>query len=361
VLTAQHVGTGEGERRRTIGPARRNMHAPSYSAMLQAPGFPGVSGQGLGRGARSRTGGGTMCVSPQSPQFEQSMAQLVECGQGIARGDMSARIYLEYAEALWNIRDLENTISSLDVAIGRAAELTPLEQSRAYASRAICYLQVGDFDAAIQDATKSDEVMPRAHPLALRALARLFQGDTDEALRDADEAARLDASDWEVRAWRGMILLEAGRYAEALDEFTWVLESGECTRYASEVHRGRARARLALGDATGAEADCDAAIDEDYHEQSHWPFIVQSRARDAYQVYLVRAEARLALGRTLLALGDCCFAASLAPAEPAVYALRARIYYALGSVQEAIKDTIRAEHLRTPADQAERVPVLAGG
>jgi tetratricopeptide (TPR) repeat protein len=293
-----------------------------------------------------------MCVSPHSPEFDQAMQKLVDYGLAIARGETDPHAFLEYAEALWDVRDLQGTVAALDSAIAGSPRLPQNELARAYASRSIAYLQMGNLPAAEADATASVELVPRGHPFGMRGLIHFYQGNYTAALRDAQEAFRLDPGDWEVRAWRGTILLEVGNYAEALEDFDWVLGSGECVRYASELHLARARAQLALGNAEAAESDCNEAIDLDYHEQSHWPFIVKSRARQAQNAYLVRAQARLALGAIARALGDCCFAATIAPGDPAVYALRARVYHAVGNVQEAIKDTLRADHLRPASSEA---------
>lgn len=290
-----------------------------------------------------------MCVSPQSPEFDQSMQKLVDYGLAIARGETDPHAFLEYAEALWDVRDLQGTVAALDSAITGSPRLPLRELARAYASRSIAYLQIGNLTAAEADATASVELVPRGHPFGMRGLIHFYQGKYAAALSDAQEAFRLDPDDWEVRAWRGTILLETGSYAEALEDFDWVLGSGECVRYASELYLARARAQLALGHAEAAESDCNEAIELDYHEQSHWPFIVKSRARQAQNAYLVRAEARLAFGANARALGDCCFAATIAPGDPVVYELRARVYHAVGNLPEAIKDTLRADHLRHPS------------
>jgi tetratricopeptide (TPR) repeat protein len=297
-----------------------------------------------------------MCISPESPLFDESMQKLVDCGLAIARGETAPTLFLEYAEALWNVRDLQATIAALDRAISGTPTLPDHEITRAYASRAICHLQLDNLDAALSDATMSLNLMPRGHAYSLRAMTHLFMGHHAEAIADAEEGVRTDPDDWEARSWRGMVYLEVGRCADAIDDFNWVLGTGECNRYASELYLGRARAKLVLGDPAGAIDDCARAIDEDYHEQSHWPFIVRARVRQAHQPYLIRAEARLQLGKTARALGDCCFAATIAPDDPAVYELRARAYYAVGNLPEVIRDTIRAEHLRAKAAQMPGSP-----
>ena len=287
-----------------------------------------------------------MCVSPHSAQFDESMRKLVEYGLAVARGERDPHALLEYAEALWDVRDLQGCVAALDMAIVGSPRLSDRELSRAYASRSIAHLQMGNLPEAEVDATASLDAMRRGHPLGLRGLIRMYQGRYTEALVDAEEAFALTPDDWEVRAWRGQILLEVGRYADALQDINWVIESGQCVRYASELYLQRARAHLALGQPDIAESDCGEAIDLDYHEQSHWPFIVRGRARQAQNAYLLRAQARMALGAHPRALGDCCFAATIAPDDPAVYELRARIYHAIGNVQEAIRDTLRANYLR---------------
>jgi tetratricopeptide (TPR) repeat protein len=281
------------------------------------------------------------------------MERLVDYGLRIARGDSDPRTYFEYAEALWDVRDLQATVAALDRAIEGQSVLSRHDLTLAYASRSICHLQMGNLAEAEADASASLAVVMRAHPLGLRALIYLYQGRNAEALRDAQEAFRLDPNDWEVRAWRGTILFETGHIPEALDDFNWVIDSGECVRYASEVYLSRARAELALGLAEAAESDCEQAIDLDYHEQAHWPFIVKSRVQQAQNAYLVRAQARLALGTIPRALGDCCFAATIAPADPAVYELRAKVYHAIGNVREAVADMVRADVLRRSADGAQ--------
>src|SRR5215471_4145412 len=94
-----------------------------------------------------------MCLSPESPLFEESMARLVAHSLAIARGEDSPTLFLEYGEALWNVRDLPATIAAMDRAIAGTPRLPEPELSRAYASRAICQLQLGNLDAALADVT----------------------------------------------------------------------------------------------------------------------------------------------------------------------------------------------------------------
>lgn len=297
-----------------------------------------------------------MCVSPQSPLFDQSMETLINCAAAINRGEGDSRLYFDYARALWNVRDLDATIDALNHAIDGSPRLPAHDLSLAYAARSICYHQLRRGEEATADATSALEAEPRAHVYTLRAITLMVRGRLDEAIADAELGVSLDSKDWETRAFRGMVRFERGDYAGAIEDLNWVIDDGRCEKYASELYLMRARAYLALGDPCAAEADCSVGIDEDYHEQSHWPFIVRSRAAQAQTAYLIRAEARLALGQLPRALGDCYFAATIAPGDPAVYELRARVFYALHNVPEAIKDTARAVHLRKSGDIASAEP-----
>jgi len=292
-----------------------------------------------------------MCISPSSPAFEEAMSDLVNCGLAVEAGEADLSVLLRYADALWAVRDTRAVIAVIDRAL--AMDPSTAELSRMYAQRAICELQNGSLEQALEDVCASLEAEPRAHPYILRAMIQRHLGNLPEAIADAMESVRLDPHDWEGRSWRGMILFEAGRYAEAIDDFTTVIDTGECEKYASELHLERARSYLALGDPARAEDDCTTSIDLDYHEQAHWPFIVPTRVRQAHFAYRIRAEARLALGKNNLALGDCFFSAVLAPADPAVYELRARVYHAVGNLPEAMLDMIRAAQCPAPEGASE--------
>jgi tetratricopeptide (TPR) repeat protein len=293
-----------------------------------------------------------MCISHCSAEFEAVATDLVELGLQVSAGAKDPYLLLRYAEALWIVRDTQAVIEFVDRALAADPPLLPPDQSKAYASRAICQFQEGNLEQALADVCKSIEIFPRGHPYGLRGLIHLTAGNVEAALLDAEESIRLDPQDEETRAFRGMVLLEAGRYQEAIDEFTFVIGTGECEKYLSDLHLKRARALLALGDSAAAEADCTVSMEQNYQEQARWPFVVPYRTKNAHGVYLVRAEARLAQGEKKLALGDCFLAATLAPADPAVYDLRARVYESVGNLPEAMRDLVRAAHLRR-ADVAE--------
>jgi tetratricopeptide (TPR) repeat protein len=298
-----------------------------------------------------------MCISPTSPEFENAMDEIVEHGIAIAAGDCDPKLLLDYATALWNVRDLQETIAVLNKALSDEDRFDLPDLANAFALRAICELQLGRPLQALTDVERSLQALPRPHPLAFRGLIYSIVGNLDQAVADVRLAVQFDPADDEVRAWKGIVLVATGDYREAIEDLTAAIESGARDKSASECHMARARARLELGDPGGAEDDCNKGIELDYQEQARWPFIVRTRAHHAHTAYLVRAEARELQGNYNLALGDCFFAASMAPGDPAVYELRARIYSAIGNAHEAIRDLARVAYLR--AGDAAAQPQMA--
>jgi tetratricopeptide (TPR) repeat protein len=288
-----------------------------------------------------------MCVSPTSPEFELAMDEIVEKGLAIAAGQCEPKLLLDYATALWNVRDLQETIAVLEKALSDTNRFDTLDLANAFALRAICHLQLSRPDKALTDIDRSLELLPRPHPLALRGLIFSILGNLDQAVADVRLAVEYAAEDDEVRAWKGIVLVTAGADEEAIEDLTIAIESGARDKSASECHLARARARLRTGDPGAAEDDCNRCIELDYQEQALWPFIVRTRAHRAHEAYLLRAEARELQGNYNLALGDCFFAASIAPGDPAIYERRASIYSALGNGAEVIRDFGRAAYLRS--------------
>ena len=74
----------------------------------------------------------------------------------------------------------------------------------------------------------------------------------DEALRQADEALLLDKNNWVAHWLKGTVLIDTGRYREAVEAIEIARRSLGSPGYAVVGHLGYARAKL--GDTSGAEA-----------------------------------------------------------------------------------------------------------
>lgn len=293
-----------------------------------------------------------MCVSQESDRLGDLMADLLDCNRLITAGARDAETYLRRAEARWMVRDRPGAIEDLTAAIEADPAPAPDRLAYGFYRRSVCRHQRLELADAIADATASLALRPTSYAFTARAIARYFDGDIAGALADVECALARRPGDWEATAFRGRARLDQGRLRGAIEDFTHVIDGGECHKYASDLHLARAEALLALGDPAGAVADCTTAIDVSGHEQSHWPFIVASRAANAHRPYLLRARARLAMGQVPRALADCYLAATISPADAEVYALRARVFQTAGQLDEAFLDLARAEHLQPTADVA---------
>jgi tetratricopeptide (TPR) repeat protein len=101
--------------------------------------------------------------------------------------------------------------------------------------------------AALADLDRAIELAPKIAQLRLnRGVVRSADGQLDLALADMDEAGRLDPSDSLTHGYRGLVLLQMGRDAEAqreidqcLREVPWAREEMEKCR--KEIAKRRAK------------------------------------------------------------------------------------------------------------------------
>lgn len=286
-----------------------------------------------------------MCLSSDSNEIADVGATVATLGRRISDDPRDAVAYLLRAESLWLLRDHAAAIADLDTAIIGHDGLSQEQLGYAYYRRSICRHQTGAHRGAAEDATAALALRPTAHTWAVRAIARFFEGDLVGTVADANAALVVDPGEWEARAYRGRALLRLGDVDGAIDDLTWVIDSGACHKYSSHLRRLRAEALLERnnpGDVHAALHDVDAAIDGDHHEQIHYPYLIPGRAARAYATYLLRSRVQLAAGNAGAALADAFWAVSLAPGEPATYRQRAAAAAALGDHRSAVADYARA-------------------
>ena len=148
----------------------------------------------------------------------------------------------------------EEAIRSLNQAI----RIRP-DFSRAFLSRGIAHQHLDHNEAAIQDYSEVIRLKPR-NPRAYYergiCYARLLKNDL--ALADYNQALRLKPQMHLALNARGMVLLKQKDYPKALADFN------EAIRVAPDfgpAYQNRARARQAMGDASGAKADREKALE----------------------------------------------------------------------------------------------------
>jgi serine/threonine protein kinase/Tfp pilus assembly protein PilF len=150
---------------------------------------------------------------------------------------------------------LEDAGKQLDEAIvlaGRqvqAGDLRPTTLALLHHSRARLHLQRSERDAALRDLAEAARLAGDDRPLRARAEADRgrvlhLQERLDEALTAYDAALQSDPGRTDVRRWRADVLLAQHRYAEAVAAFDAHLEKGGAPAAAVYRQRGLARARL---------------------------------------------------------------------------------------------------------------------
>jgi Mlc titration factor MtfA (ptsG expression regulator)/Flp pilus assembly protein TadD len=148
----------------------------------------------------------------------------------------------------------------------------PLDSADDYFMRGVTFLNderyaeaAADFDQVI--AQKPDDGEALVH----RAVARLQLDELDAALADCERAVRVDPRDVEARQVRGSVLIELGRFTEAIDDLTFVLESHQSADDA-DARFLRGRAWLYSGNAKQALADFDRAVSFDPHDAEAYAY-----------------------------------------------------------------------------------------
>ncbi len=139
-----------------------------------------------------------------------------------------------------------------------------------------------------------------------------------------------------------------GAFEEAVDAYTRALAAGDLDLEALAVtYNNRGVAYNELGDFDRAIADYREALDLKPGDRT--------TLRNLRIAYVRRAVAAANLGRYEEALADLDTAVELAPDHPLAYLRRAEVYMELGDFDAARRDIARAERLRPPAEEMDRV------
>jgi len=137
------------------------------------------------------------------------------------------------------------------VQFGEALEKNP-NSWNAYFQRGIAKQNLGSLDAALSDFQVALQLKPDLLD-ARTARAEIFRqkGDRPHAIEELS-AVIAQKPTVEAHNSRGLAYAELGRHAEAIPDFTWVIEE---LRDAPFAYFARARSKRALGDLEGALQD----------------------------------------------------------------------------------------------------------
>jgi tetratricopeptide (TPR) repeat protein len=199
-------------------------------------------------------------------------------------------VHYNRAELLVSFGELEQAISSF----GYVLELDP-EYVDAYVNRASALAELGRHEQAAADVARGLALDPaNPHLLALRAQLELEAGCFDTARTAVDQALAVDPGLAGAWAIRGTLNFTEGALTDALDDFTRALELSPD----EAVLFNRGSVALALGRFAEAEQDFTAVIQADPHQPEGW---------------LERARCRSAAGDPREALADAGQFCRLAP------------------------------------------------
>jgi tetratricopeptide (TPR) repeat protein len=127
---------------------------------------------------------------------------------------------------------------------------------------------------------------------------------------------------------KGMDLLNAGKYAEAIKEFDAAIKK-QSDDFESYTDRGRAQAALGKHDLAIADYSQAVKFNPNY-----------------YQAYYYRGMSYLAAAKDQLALADFTKVIGLSPAFADGYVKRGLTYYKIGQADNAIKDLNKAVEMK---------------
>ena len=152
--------------------------------------------------------------------------------------------------------DLKGAVTLLDEAL----RIDP-QNATAWGARATALRKLGEYQRAIQDATRAIEIDPKfAGAYCQRAFAyqqSQFENRVEQSLADATKAIELDPTIALSFVLRGGARLELKQYDQAIADFTRAI--GLNPRSYS-AYGGRASSYAALGETSKARADINKAL-----------------------------------------------------------------------------------------------------
>jgi serine/threonine protein kinase/Flp pilus assembly protein TadD len=148
-----------------------------------------------------------------------------------------------------------------------SAALVQWPSPAAHLGRGRCYLNLAQYQRAIDDLTQVKTESPQAAAAALAAAylgsgtAYLDQGNYDPAIAQLSQAASLDSADARIYSRRGVAWFHKNDFQKAVDDFSTAIRIAPDGK--DYVNRGQARRKL--GDLKRAIADFVAATQQNPH------------------------------------------------------------------------------------------------
>lgn len=243
----------------------------------------------------------------------------------LASGSPSVEAYL----ALGHLQELNGNADAAAASVAKAVELsasaTSGQKAQALAASARMALKGGSGKSALDQATKAVAADKNAHSLGTLASAHARVGDAKSAHAAADAAIAAGATSSTAHAGKGDALSVSGQHADAIASYKKAIEFDK-TNTAAKV--GLTYALVAANKATEAKAVALEATTSDKN----------SGAAFAALGYAISAEKNFS--GTDASWGDAIAQAQqgafLAPKDPKVHVIVAKLFEARGNYDQAL-------------------------
>jgi lipoprotein NlpI len=198
------------------------------------------------------------------------------------------------ADAAAEEGDFERALDLYQRALD-TGELTQNNTAAVHFNRGGVFMQLGEFENAIQDFTQTVLIKPEHKSAYLtRGVALRAVGRSEQALTDLTKALELRSdSEQEMYNLRGLAYNDIGDYPNAIEDFTTALTFNPAWAYAT---RNRGRSRYYMGQYAEAAVDFEAAYDLERDPwMAIWSFVALSRSNQesAAENILTREMRRL--------------------------------------------------------------------
>lgn len=151
--------------------------------------------------------------------------------------DTEAEKHFTMAHSTWGKRDTSSDPEKAITLLSEAIKLEP-NYAEAYLWRGMAKSELGKWDDAFDDITKSIRLNPLAGSYAYRGLVSMRGGNAIGARKDFDESIDMDSSQHRAYNFRGALELLLNDNEAACKDFSRGCSNGDCTGLESAKEAG---------------------------------------------------------------------------------------------------------------------------
>ena len=148
-----------------------------------------------------------------------------------------AEKHFTMAHSMWGKKDTSSDPEKAITLLTEAIRIEP-NYAEAYLWRGLAKSELGQWDEAFDDITKSIRLKPLAGSYAYRGLVSMRGGNAIGARKDFNESIELDSSQHRAYNFRGALELLLGDKPAACKDFSTGCSNGDCTGIESAKEAG---------------------------------------------------------------------------------------------------------------------------